>query len=157
MCEATPKEGIKLIHERFSNRTGKPGANVNRDRRMEFRIGALKKLIKNKGSNFGSAAIQLVNATVDIKEELFIHMRDSHGTGIRSGNHNARSDSKDFERICKHLTDTKAHLKISGRNFGDLKFHENLMENKTFDKVKYYRWLATKNKEMFRIMEAKKT
>ena len=47
LCEASPKEGLKLIHERFSNRAGKPGKNVFRDRRMEFRIGITKKLIGN--------------------------------------------------------------------------------------------------------------
>ena len=84
LCEATPKEGLKLIHERFSNRVGKAGQNISRDRRMEYRIGIEKKLIGNLGSNFNQEAVQQVNHTVDIKEELFLETRKSHGVDIRN-------------------------------------------------------------------------
>ena len=83
LCEATPKEGLKLIHERFSNRTGRPGENVPRDRRMEYRIGITKKLIGNLGPNFSQESVQHVNNSVDIKEELFYETRKSHGVNIR--------------------------------------------------------------------------
>ena len=97
LCEATPKEGMKLMFEKFSNRVGKPGCNINRDRRMEYRIGELKKLLGNiGGSNFTPESVQQVNSTVDIKEELYLHMRKLHGVDIRSGKHNARSNSKDY-------------------------------------------------------------
>ena len=84
LCEATPKEALKLIHERFSNRVGRPGHNIHRDRRMEYRIGATKKLIGNLGANFGQEAVQQVNCSVDIKEELFLRTRTSHGVNIRN-------------------------------------------------------------------------
>ena len=83
LCEATPKEGLQLIHERFSNRRGHPGENINRDRRMEYRIGITKKLLGNLGPNFSPEAVQHVNNTVDIKEELFYETRKSHGVDIR--------------------------------------------------------------------------
>ena len=66
LCEATPKEALKLIHERFSNRLGKEGHNVNRDRRMEYRIGTAKKLIGNLGPNFSQSAVHQVNCMLDI-------------------------------------------------------------------------------------------
>ena len=69
LCEATPKEALKLIHERFSNRLGKEGHNVHRDRRMEYRIGTAKKLIGNLGPNFSQSAVQQVNCMLDIKED----------------------------------------------------------------------------------------
>ena len=70
---------------------------------MEYRIGAEKRLISNLGgSNFKEENVQLVNSTVDIKEELFWHTRQSHGVSIRSGKRNPRSDSKDY--ICSFLT-----------------------------------------------------
>ena len=97
LCEATPKEGLKLIHERFSNRRGKPGKNISRDRRMEYRIGAAKKLIENLGPNFSKESVQQVNRTLDIKEELFLKTRESHGVDIRSGEHNPRSDARDYD------------------------------------------------------------
>ena len=144
-----------MIHERFSNRSGKPGSNVSRDRRMEFRIGAEKRLISNLGPSFGPTAIQQVHATVDIKEELYIKTRESHGVRIRRGNHNARSDSEDYALLFKHLTETEAHRKIEGRSFGNFKLEENLMDDNRFDKVPFYRWLAGKNREMTDVLKAK--
>ena len=75
LCEATPKEGLKLIHERFSNRRGRPGQNISRDRRMEYRIGTANKLIEKLGPNFSKAAVQQVNRTLNIKEELLLKTR----------------------------------------------------------------------------------
>ena len=61
LCEATPKEGLKLVHERFSNRKGKPGCNIARDWRMEYLIGTLKKLINNLGGpNFNEESVKQV-------------------------------------------------------------------------------------------------
>ena len=68
LSEATPKEGLKLIHERFTNREGKPDGNLFKDRRMEHRILALKSLIGNLGPNFDEEHVQLINKTVDIKD-----------------------------------------------------------------------------------------
>ena len=156
LCEATPKEGMKLIHEHFSNRIGKPGCNVNRDRRMEFRIGFLKRLIKNLGSPIVSEKIQQMNATVDIKEQLFLLMRESRGIRIRSGKHKARTDDKDYDMLFNHLTETKAHLKVHGRIYGDFNLRENIMNDNRFDNVPFYRWLSTKNKEMRNVLNTRK-
>ena len=156
LCEATPREGLKLIHERFSNRAGKPGHNVFRDRRMEFRIGAAKRLIENLGPNFSREAVQQVNHTLDIKEELFRQTRISHGVGIRSGRHNPRSDTNDYTKLFSHLTETRAHLKIPGRSFGDLEFKEDLMDDARFSKVEFYRWIVSKNKEAKAAIDAKR-
>ena len=84
LCEATPKEALKLIHEKFSNRSGKPGTNINRDKRMEYRIGTAKKLIANLGPNFSQENVQQVNKTLEVKEELFLRSRKSHGVEIRN-------------------------------------------------------------------------
>ena len=156
LCEATPKEGLKLIHERFSNRHGKPGKNISRDRRMEYRIGTAKKLIGNLGPNFTKEAVQQVNKTLDIKEELFLETRRSHGVDIRSGRHNPRSDAKDYAMAFSHLTETKAHLKVRGRAFGNLRFCEDLMEEEKFNKAEFYRWLVSKNKEAKTVIAAKR-
>ena len=156
LSEATPKEALKLIHERFSNRVGKRGHNVPRDRRMEYRIGTAKKLIGNLGPNFSQDAVQQINCTLDVKEELFLSMRESHGVNIRSGRHNARSDDKDYDMLFSSLTDTRAHMRIEGRTFGDLTFGENLLEDKRFDQVEFYRWIVTKNKEAKSALSAKK-
>ena len=67
--EVTPKEGLKLIQERFVNKKGKVGTNVFKDRCMEHRIGTLKRLINNLGPNYNEAHIQLINKVVDIKED----------------------------------------------------------------------------------------
>ena len=156
LSEATPKEALKLIHERFSNRKGKPGKNVFRDKRMEYRIGTAKKLIANLGPNFSQDAVQKVNSTLDIKEELFLATRMSHGVEIRSGRHCARSDAKDYAMMFSQLTETKAHIKIEGRAFGDFNFTEDIMEDKRFDKAVFYRWLTTKNKEAESTLRARK-
>ena len=156
LCEATPKEALKIIHERFSNRTGKPGKNVNRDKRMEYRIGTAKKLIANLGPNFSQDSVQKVNSTLDMKEELFLATRLSHGVDIRSGRHCARSDAKDYDMMFSQLTETRAHMLIEGRVFGDFNFAEDIMEDKKFDKAEFYRWLTTKNKEAMSSLSAKK-
>ena len=156
LCEATPREGLKLIHERFSNRVGKPGHNIHRDRRMEYRIGAAKNLIENLGPNFSKEAVQQVNHTLDIKEELFRRTRISHGVTIRSGRHNPRSDAKDYDRLFSELTEAKADQKIRGRAFGDLDLKEDLMEDERFNQVEFYRWIVTKNKEAKSVLNAKK-
>ena len=157
LCEATPKEGIKLVHERFSNRRGKPGCNINRDLRMEYLIGMLKKLLGNLGSNFSPQEVEKVNSVVDVKEELFLRMRESHGVRVRSGKRTVRSDERDYEILFKHLTEKEAHLKIANRPFGDTKFPENIMEEERFDKAKFYRWLSGKNKELRKVLEAKRS
>ena len=156
LCEANPREGLKLVHERFSNRVGKPGKNVFRDRRMEFRIGITKKLIENLGPNFSDSSVKQVNHCVDVKENLFIKTRLSHGVNIRSGRHVPRSDDNDFKTLINNLTETKAHLKIEGRKFGDFEIPENLMDDKRFDEAKFYRWITMKNKEANEIIEAKR-
>ena len=73
---------------------------------MEYRIGTAKKLIENLGPNFSKEAVQQVNRTLDIKEELFLKTRESHGVDIRSGKHNPRSDARDYDSLFSHLTDT---------------------------------------------------
>ena len=156
LCEATPKEALKMIHERFSNRVGKQGKNVNRDKRMEYRIGTAKKLIGNLGPNFSHESVQKVNSTLDMKEELFLATRLSHGVDIRSGRHCARSDAKDYNMMFSQLTETRAHMKIEGRPFGDFDFAEDIMEDKRFDKAEFFRWLTTKNKEAMSALSAKK-
>ena len=156
LCEANPREGLKLVHERFSNRVGKPGKNVFRDRRMEFRIGITKKLIENLGPNFSDQSVMQVNHCVDIKEKLYIHTRLSHGVNIRSGRHVPRSDECDFKALVENLTATKAHLKIEGRKFGSFEYPENLIDDEMFDQAKFYHWIAKKNGEGREIIEAKK-
>ena len=155
LCEATPKEGMILIHERFSNRRGKPGCNINRDLRMEYLIGTLKKLIGNQGSNFSKDQVKHINSVVDIKEELFLRMRESYGVKIRSGKRTPRSDDKDYKLLFDHLTATKAHLIIENRRFGDFDLCENLMDDPRFNKANFYRWVSSKNKEFKKIYDAK--
>ena len=156
LCEANPREALKIIFERFSNRAGRPGKNVFRDRRMEFRIGVIKKLIENLGPNFNESTVKQVNHSVDIKEELYLMTRRSHGINIRSGRHVPRSDEIDFKTLVQNLTDTEAHKKIEGRVFGDFDFTENIMDDKRFDQASFYRWVARKNEEAKELIEAKR-
>ena len=154
LCEATPKEGLKLIHERFSNKEGKVGGNIFKDRRMEHRIGTLKRLIGNLGPNFDEEHVQLVNKTVEIKEELFYVTRKTHGVGIRSGNHVPRDDSPDYKLILDFLQENEAHIKKKdGRTFGDYDLPEDLFDY--FDRAQFYRWVTGKNEEAAGILEAK--
>ena len=145
-----------MIHEKFSNRAGKSGHNIHRDRRMEYRIGTAKNLIGNLGPNFSPESVQQVKCTLDIKEELYKATRLAHGVGIRSGRHNPRSDTRDYEMLLSHLTETRAHEKIKGRNFGNLMFKEGLMDNEKFNKVEFYRWIVSKNKEAVMVLNAKR-
>ena len=157
LCEATPKEGLILVHERFSNRRGKPGCNINRDLRMEYMIGMLKRLLSNLGSNFTKEEVKKVNAVIDIKEKLFLRMREAHGVLVRNGSRKARSDSMDYKKLFNHLTEKEAHLKIENRPFGSFELKENLMEDDRFDKAKFYRWLTGKNRELKKVLEAKRS
>ena len=156
LCEASPREALKLIHERFSNKAGKPGKNVFRDRRMEFRIGITKKLIENLGPNFSDESVKQVNHSVDVKEDLYIQTRVSHGVNIRSGRHVPRSDELDFSILVKNLTETEAHIKIVGRRFGNFELEDNIMDDERFDRAKFYRWIAKKNEEAKEVIDAKK-
>ena len=154
-CEATPREGLKLIHERFSNKRGGKGCNIFKDRRMEYRIGIIKKLISNKGSNIDDESIQQVNRVVDIKEELFVKTRESHGVDVRSGRHKPRTDKEDFEAILKMLEKTEAHRKIGGRSFGNLDMPANLLDSNRINQASFFRWITSKNKEACKILNAK--
>ena len=147
---------MRLIHERFSNRVGKPGENVCRDRRMEFRIGVAKKLIGNLGSKITEELVQHVNRTLDIKEELFRETRKSHGVTIRKGSHKPRSDAEDYNALLFNLQETRAHKKIAGRTFGNIAYPENLLDDERFDRTAFYRWIIKKNKEAKAFMSAKK-
>ena len=156
LCEDNPREALKIIHDRFSNRAGKPVKNMFRDRRMEFRIGITKKLIENLGPNFNDSSVNQVNQSVDVKEELYVKTRLSHGVNIRSGRHVPRSDEADFLILVKNLTDTEADIKTKGRKFGTFEFPENVMDDKRFDRAKFYRWIAQKNMEAKEVIAAKK-
>ena len=57
LCSTTPREGMRLIHERFSNRYGGIGRNIFKDRRIEFRIRVIKKLLKNLKHHMNSQCI----------------------------------------------------------------------------------------------------
>ena len=138
------------------NRVGKPGKNVFRDRRMEFRIGITKKLIENLGPNFNEQSVKQVNQMVDVKEDLYLHTRISHGVHLRSGRHVPRSDEADFNRLVTNLTKLEAHVMKPGRKFGDLKVPRNVMDDPRFDKTRFYRWIAMKNDEAGGVLEAKK-
>ena len=151
MCEATPKEALKLIHERFTNRTGKQGGNIFKDRKMEHRVGTLKSLINNIGSSYDQEHIQLVNKTVDVKEELYHTTKLSHGVKIRSGAHHARDDTADYRATIDFLQENCAHLKIKDRKFGEYDLPVNLYDY--FDRAQFYRWITNKNKEAVDILE----
>ena len=97
-----------------------------------------------------------ISSCVDVKEILFIKTRLSHGVNIRSGRHVPRSGDYDFKTLINTLIETKAHLKIEGRKFGDFEIPENLMDDKRFDEAKFYRWITMKNKEANEIIEAKR-
>ena len=155
LCELTPREALKLRQERFSNKKGRNGGNIFKDRRMEHRIGRLKPLIGNLGPNFGEDSIQQVNKVIDIKEQLYIQTRISHGVNVRSGNHNPRSDAQDFHLLLDMLEKTEAHKKIEGRKFGEFSLSANLLECEVFDEASFYRWITEKNKEAQRILKAK--
>ena len=74
-----------MIHEKVSNRLGRVGNNVNGDRRIEYRIGATKKLISNLGPNFiRKLCKKEVNTTLNMKEDLFLKSRESYSVKIRS-------------------------------------------------------------------------
>ena len=93
--------------------------------------------------------------TLDIKEELFLHMRESHGVEVRSGVHNPRTDAKDYETLFNHLSEVKAHLNVPGRSFGKVKLPENLMDDKRFEKTAFYRWIVEKNQVARSVLNAK--
>ena len=145
LCDATPKEGLKLVHERFSNREGKRGGNIFKDRRMEHRIRTLKRLISNLGPNFDEKHVQLINKIVEIKEQLFYTTRKSHGVDIRTGKHIARDDTADYKAALDFFSENEAHLQKPGRTFGDYALPADLFEN--FDRAQFYRWIAVKNEE----------
>jgi hypothetical protein len=121
---------------------------------MEHRIGTIKKLIGNLGPNFDEKHVQLVNKTVEIKEELFYKTRKSHGINIRSGNHVARDDTEDYKAVLEFLAQNEAHLKKDGRRFGDYNLPEDLFTH--FDRAQFYRWISTKNTEAAEILYQKR-
>ena len=112
---------------------------------LPYRI--LKKLLNNLGPHLNAMSIQRINGLIDIKEKLFHHARRTHGVIIRTGTHHKRNDDKDFETLLKDLTKLKAHQRIPGREFGGIKYSENLIESERFDRAAFYRWVTTKNKE----------
>ena len=124
------------------------------DRRMEHRIGAIKRQISNLGSNIDQDHVQLVNQTIEIKEKLYHATRKSHGVKIRSGRHVPRSDTQDYERLMNCLDETEAHVRKPGRCFGNYNFPRDLTTDTRFGKAAFIRWLTKKNKEAKSIFEA---
>ena len=147
LSSTTPREGLKIVTERFSNRNGKAGGNVFKDRRVEFRIRILKLLLSNLGPHMNSENIMKINKVIDIKEKLFHHARISHGVSINSGAHKKRSDEADYKLLFDNLCQTQAHMEVVGRKFGEIKYPENLLDADLFNKAAFYRWLAQKNRD----------
>ena len=48
-------------------------------------------------------------------------------------------------------------MKIRGRKFGDFVFPENLMDDRRFDRAKFFRWITQKNEEAKDIIVAKRS
>ena len=145
LTSTTPREAMLLVTERFVNRTGNIGENIFKDRRVEFRIRILKKLLSNLGPNMNTESIKKINSVIDIKEKLYHHARKVHGVTIRSGAHKARSDAKDYQVMMQALKETEADKFVAGRKFGNLQFSENLLEFEDFDQAGFFRWLTKKN------------
>ena len=116
------------------------------DRRMEHRIGALKRSITNLGPNFDQDHVQLVNKTIEIKEKLYHETRKAHGVRIRSGRHVPRPDTNDYKAILKCLDETEAHVIIPGRRLRDYSLSGDITRDKRFDRASFLSWLTTKNK-----------
>ena len=104
---------------------------------MEHRIRATKRQISNLASNIDPDHVQLVNPTIEIKEKLYHATRKSHGVKIRSGRHEPRSDTNDYERLMKCLDETKAHIRKPGRCFGNYNFPQDLTSDKKFGKAAF--------------------
>ena len=147
LSSTTPREALKLVSERFSNKSGKEGGNIFKDRRVEFRIRILKQLLGNLGPHMNPENIRKVNATIDIKEKLFYHARKVHGVIIKSGKHKKRSDETDYKRLYESLCQTEAHKITSGRKFGNIKYPNNLLDTAVINKAAFYRWLTQKNRD----------
>ena len=156
LCEATPKEALSMLYDRFNNRHGRFGGNIPKDLRLEHWILVAKNGIKNLGPNANPRLIQRVNATLDVMEKLFLKMRETHGIRIRGGKHRAPSDDHDYVKLFNHLTDVEAHKKVSGRTFGNLKYPENLLEDERFDITSFCRWLLSKKSERISAFNARK-
>ena len=157
LSSTTPREAMLLVSERFSNREGKEGGNIFKDRRVEFRIRILKKLLSNMGPNINSESIQKVNSVIDIKEKLFHHAREVHGVIIRSGEHKERSELKDYQLIMEALNQMKADQTVPGRKFGGLTYPENLLDSDKFNKARFYRWLTQKNRDAVGVFRGSKS
>ena len=147
LTSTTPREALLLVSERFSNRTGKIGGNIFKDRRVEFRIKILKQLLRNLGPNVNTSSIQKVNEIIDIKEKLHYHSRKVHGVTKRTGAHKQRSDERDYNLLLENLYQNKAHQIISKRGFGNLKYPDNFLDSDVFDKALFFRWITQKNRE----------
>ena len=92
---------------------------------------------------------------MDIKEKLYIHTLVAHGVNLRSGRHVPRSDKDDFDMLVKNLAELEVHVKKEGRSFGHYELPANVMEDKRFDKSRFYRWINSKIKENKRLSNIK--
>ena len=147
LTTTTPREALLLIWERFVNRNGEVGGNIFKDRKIEFRIRILKKLLRNLGPNLNSKSIQRINRIVDVKEKLYHQARKAQGVTLRKGAHKSRSDQKDYEAIFKNLTELKAHEIIPGRKFGSIQYPPNFLDYEKIDRSSFFRWITKKNKD----------
>ena len=73
MSPAVPEQPPQKVLQVMEGR--KRGGNIFKDRRMEYRIRMLKRLISNIGPNFDEKHVQLINKIVEIKEQLFYTTR----------------------------------------------------------------------------------
>lgn len=135
------KLAFEVLHDRYFNNSGKAGANIPLDLRMEHLNRLLKLALKQLASNISEAAAQRIAKSLSTLEDVLRMIDMDCNIKSRSGFHSSKHLDETVLSITKDLHDMKAFSFQPGREYKTFKgFKRNLLHK--LDYREFYSWAS---------------
>ena len=135
------KLAFEVLHNRYFNNSGKAGANIPLDLRMEHLNRLLKLALKQLASNISEAGAQRIAKSLSTLEDILCSIDKDCNLKRRSGYHNSKHLDETVLIIAKDLHEIKAFRFQPGREYKSFKgFKQNLLHK--LDYREFYSWAS---------------
>lgn len=135
------KLAFEVLHDWYFNNSGKAGANIPLDLRMEHLNRLLKLALKQLASNISEAAAQRIAKSLSTLEDVLRMIDKDCNIKSRSGFHSSKHLDETVLSITKDLHDMKAFSFQPGREYKSFKgFKRNLLHK--LDYREFYSWAS---------------
>ena len=136
----SPHSAHQLIWNRFTKLKAGYGGNISLDLNLEFLNRIVKEAIKKLGPNGSKMAIDRICRSMKTTKALMENFDNGVKMYKMSGNHVAKSVTKDLQTIVKELLHYQALFRVPGRSYN---FYGGIRSSLLagFDLRKMYHWI----------------